>query len=70
MADTEGPDVERIDIVFSEALEKLQAEGVNQRVFGVALLELGVTALALAGESQARILEQAQTIFGKVAPLR
>lgn len=68
MSDQDGPEVDRIDQVFSEALATLQAEGVNQRVFGAALLELGVTALALIGESEDRIVEQARTICARVAP--
>ncbi|MBM3508774.1 MAG: hypothetical protein FJX61_01360 [Alphaproteobacteria bacterium] len=68
MSDRDGPEVDRIDQVFSEALATLQAEGVNQRVFGAALLELGVTALALIGEGEARIVEQARTIYARVAP--
>ena len=43
--------------------------GVSPYVYGMALMEIGIAALAKVGEDEATIVEQAQQITSRVLPI-
>ncbi len=58
-------DFEKSDIILSDALEKLQTQGVNQYVWGMALVEVGVLALVKLDEDDETILESVRQFIDK-----
>jgi len=45
MSNEVNEDFEKSDIILANALEEFQAQGVNQYVYGMALVEIGLLAL-------------------------
>lgn len=64
---SQSPDVdfEKTDIILSQALEEFQSQGVNQYVYGMALIEIGVMALCKLEEGEDAILETVQEFINK-----
>jgi len=56
---------DRADLILSEALQRFQAEGVSQYVYAMALLEIGVVALAKLDEAEDDIIEMVRRLYAK-----
>ena len=61
-------DFEKADMILAETLERFINEGVSPFVYGMALMEVGIAALAKAGEDEASVTEQAGLIAARVMP--
>ncbi len=73
MADELDADFEKADVILAEALERFQAEGVNQYVYGMSLLEIGLLALVRLDEDEAAIEQTVRDVLAKLrqsAPLQ
>ena len=58
-------DFEKADIILSGALEQFQGQGVNQYVWGMALIEVGVLALVKLDEDDNSILDSVRQFIEK-----
>jgi len=58
-------DFDKADIILSAALEQFQEQGVNQYVWGMALVEVGVLALVKLGEDDESIVESVRQFIEK-----
>ena len=67
MNDTNA-DFEKADMILAETLERFINEGVSPFVYGMALMEIGIAALAKAGEDETSVTEQAGLIAARVMP--
>ena len=67
MNDTNA-DFEKADMILAETLERFINEGVSPFVYGMALMEVGIAALAKVGEDEASVTEQAGLIAARVIP--
>jgi len=56
---------DRADLILSEALQRFQSDGVSQYVYAMALLEIGVVALAKLDESEGDIVETVRRLYAK-----
>ncbi len=65
MSETMDADFEKSDIILSAALEQFQGQGVNQYVWGMALVEVGVLALIKLDEDDESILESVRQFITK-----
>ena len=65
MSDSMDADFEKSDIILSQALEQFQGQGVNQYVWGMALVEVGVLALVRLDEDDESILESVRQFIEK-----
>ncbi len=65
MAENLDGDFEKADVILSEALERFQAEGVNQYVYGMALLEIGLLALVRLDEDEEAIEQTVKDLLTK-----
>jgi len=65
MSDNSAADFEKADIILAQALESFQAEGVNQYIYGMALIEIGVLALVRMGEDEASIIKSVKDFIEK-----
>jgi len=63
-SDTDA-DFEKADIILSSALEQFQGQGVNQYVWGMALVEVGVLALVKLGEDDDSVLKSVRQFIEK-----
>ena len=73
MAEDLDADFEKADVILSDALERFQAEGVSQYVYGMALLEIGLLALVRLDEDEAAIEGTVRDLLVKLrasAPLQ
>ena len=61
-------DFEKVDMILAETLERFINEGVSPFVYGMALMEIGIAALAKVGEDEASVTEQAGLIAARVMP--
>ncbi len=61
-------DFEKVDVILAETLERFINEGVSPFVYGMALMEVGIAALAKVGEDEASVTEQAGLIAARVMP--
>ena len=61
-------DFEKADMILAETLERFINEGVSPFVYGMALMEVGIAALAKVGEDEASVTEQAGLIAARVMP--
>ena len=61
-------DFEKVDMILAETLERFINEGVSPFVYGMALMEVGIAALAKVGEDEASVTEQAGLIAARVMP--
>lgn len=66
MSDDIDAEFEKADAVLAEALQRFQAEGVSQYVYGVALLEIGLLALVKLDEDDAAIRETVDSLLGRL----
>jgi len=58
-------DFDKADVILSSALEQFQGQGVNQYVWGMALVEVGVLALVKLDEDDDSILESVRQFIEK-----
>lgn len=65
MSDELNADFEKSDIILAKALEQFQAEGVNQYVYGMALVEIGIMALVKLGEPENELLDTVRQFIEK-----
>ena len=61
-------DFEKADMILAETLERFINEGISPFVYGMALMEVGIAALAKVGEDEASVTEQAGLIAARVMP--
>ncbi len=58
-------DFEKADVVLATALEQFQAQGVNQYVYGMAMVEIGLLALVKLGEEEQQLVETVRQFIAK-----
>ena len=67
--DERDEDFQKADKILAGALEQFKERGVSPYVYGMALMEIGIAALAKVGEDEATIVDQAQQITSRVLPI-
>ena len=65
MSDEINQDFEKSDIILAKTLEQFQAQGVNQYVYGMALVEIGLLALVKLGEEEETLVETVRQFIDK-----
>ena len=65
MSDELNADFEKTDVILAAALEQFQAQGVNQYVYGMAMVEIGLLALVKLDEDEAQLLETVRRFIKK-----
>ena len=65
MSDEINQDFEKSDIILANTLEQFQAQGVNQYVYGMALVEIGLLALVKLGEEEESLLKTVRQFIDK-----
>jgi hypothetical protein len=65
MNDDMNADFEKADVILAEALEQFQAQGVNQYVYGMAMVEIGLLALVKLGEEEEQLVETVRQFIEK-----
>jgi hypothetical protein len=65
MNDETNQDFEKSDIILANTLEKFQAQGINQYVYGMALVEIGLLALVKLGEDEDSLVETVKQFIDK-----
>ena len=65
MSDDMNADFEKADVILATALEQFQAKGVNQYVYGMAMIEIGLLALVKLGEDDESLLETVRQFIEK-----
>jgi len=65
MNDEMSADFEKADVILATALEQFQAEGVNQYVYGMAMVEIGLLALVKLGEEEDQLVETVRQFIEK-----
>ncbi|NQW00572.1 MAG: hypothetical protein HQ483_12790 [Rhodospirillales bacterium] len=65
MNDDMNADFDKADVILATALEQFQAEGVNQYVYGMAMVEIGLLALVKLGEEEDQLLETVRQFIDK-----
>jgi hypothetical protein len=65
MSDEINKDFEKSDIILANTLEQFQAQGVNQYVYGMALVEIGLLALVKLGEKEESLVETVRQFIDK-----
>ena len=65
MSDEMNQDFEKSDIILANTLEQFQAQGVNQYVYGMALVEIGLLALVKLGEEEETLVETVRQFIDK-----
>ncbi len=65
MNDDMNADFEKADVILATALEQFQAEGVNQYVYGMAMIEIGLLALVKLGEDDESLIETVRQFIEK-----
>jgi len=65
MSNSIDEDFERTDVILSKALEEFQGQGVNQYVYGMAMVEIGILALCKLDESEESILDSVRQFIAK-----
>ena len=65
MSDEINADFEKTDVILAAALEKFQAQGVNQYVYGMAMVEIGLLALVKLDEDEEQLLETVRQFIKK-----
>jgi len=56
---------DRADVILSEALQRFQSDGVSQYVYAMALLEIGVVALAKLDETEEDIADTVRRLYAR-----
>ena len=67
MEDSLNDDFEKADRILSEALQTFQKEKVSQYVWGMALVEIGVSALVRVDEDEKSIVKTVQQFIKAAA---
>ena len=65
MSENFDAEFEKADIILASALERFQGEGVNQYVWGMAMVEVGVLALVKLDEDDESILSSVRQFIEK-----
>jgi hypothetical protein len=65
MNDETNQDFEKSDIILANTLEQFQAQGVNQYVYGMAMVEIGLLALVKLGEEEETLVETVRQFIDK-----
>ena len=65
MSNTIDEDFERTDVILAKALEQFQVQNVNQYVYGMALIEIGVLALCKLDEDEDSIIDAVRQFIAK-----
>lgn len=65
MNDDTNADFDKADIILATALEQFQAQGVNQYVYGMAMVEIGLLALVKLGEEEDQLVETVRQFIEK-----
>ena len=65
MSENYDAEFEKADIILASTLERLQGEGVNQYVWGMAMVEVGVLALVKLDEDDESILKSVRQFIEK-----
>ena len=65
MSDEINQDFEKSDIILANTLEQFQTQGVNQYVYGMALVEIGLLALVKLGEEEESLVETVRQFIDK-----
>jgi hypothetical protein len=65
MSDETNQDFEKTDIILANTLEQFQAQGVNQYVYGMALVEIGLLALVKLGEEEESLIKTVRQFIDK-----
>ena len=65
MSDKINQDFEKSDIILANTLEQFQAQGVNQYVYGMALVEIGLLALVKLGEDEDSLVATVKQFIDK-----
>lgn len=68
MNDAVDDDFRRIDEILSDALEAFRTHDIDQRLFGSALLEIGVASLVKAGEQTDSIVANVENLIARLRP--
>ena len=58
-------DFDKADLILSQALEKFQSEKISQYVWGMALVEVGVSALVKTGEDEKSLIGSVKSFIGQ-----
>ena len=65
MSDEINQDFEKSDIILANTLEQFQAQGINQYVYGMAMVEIGLLALVKLGEEEETLVETVRQFIDK-----
>ena len=65
MKDNLDIDFEKADVILAKALEQFQIEKVSQHVWGMALIEIGISALIKLDEDENSIIQLAKDFIKK-----
>lgn len=65
MNDDMNQDFDKADVILATALEQFQAQGVNQYVYGMAMVEIGLLALVKLGEEEDQLIETVRQFIEK-----
>ena len=65
MSDELNADFEKTDVILAAALEQFQEQGVNQYVYGMAMVEIGLLALVKLDEEEEQLLETVRQFIKK-----
>ena len=65
MAEKIEIEFDKADLILSRALEKFQQENVSQYVWGMALVEVGISALVKLDEDEPSLLESVRQFIRK-----
>ena len=68
MSDSVEDEFRHIDEILSDALEAFRTHNIDQRLFGTALLEIGVASLVRAGEHPDSIVVNVQNLIAALRP--
>ena len=66
MSEDLSQEFDHADAILADALERFQADGVSQYVYGMALLEIGLLALVKLDEDPASIRETVDGLLAKL----
>ena len=61
-------DFRHIDEILSDALEAFRTHDIDQRLFGSAMLEIGVASLVKAGEATDSIVANVENLIARLRP--
>ena len=65
MKDNLGNDFDKADVILAKALTQFQVEKISQHVWGMALLEIGISALVKLDEDEKSIVQLVKEFIKK-----